>query len=152
MDHVAIMRKSWGMLPKILSGEKTIESRWFKNKSSPWGKIKAGDIIYLKNSGETVSVRVGVRKMIQFENLNPEKVRGILNKYGKEDGIGNNAKEKYFNLFKDKRYCLLVFLEKPEKILPFKINKKGFGVMAAWMCVEDIEKVKDRSSVPKSIL
>ena len=25
MDHVAIMQKSWGLLPKILSGEKTIE-------------------------------------------------------------------------------------------------------------------------------
>lgn len=30
MEHVAIMKKSWGLTRKILSGEKTIESRWYR--------------------------------------------------------------------------------------------------------------------------
>lgn len=132
MDHVAIMMKSWGLLPKIISGEKTIESRWYKNKSAPWRNINPGDTVYFKNSGEKVTVKVKVKEVKSFENLNSDMVRGILEKYGKEDGIDDV--EKYYEMFKDKKYCLLIFLGKPEKIKPFEINKKGFGAMAAWMC------------------
>jgi ASC-1-like (ASCH) protein len=144
MDHVAIMKKSWGLIPKILSGEKTIESRWYKNKSAPWGKIKVGDVIYFRNTGEKVSVRVRVRKVLSFENLNSAKTREILDKYGEEDGIED--KEKYFNLFKDKKYCLLIFLDKPESIEPFEINKKGFGAMAAWISTNRIDNIKSLGS------
>jgi len=48
MNHIAIMRKSWGLAEKILTGEKTIESRWYETRRAPWGKIKKGDIVYLK--------------------------------------------------------------------------------------------------------
>lgn len=140
MDHVAIMRKSWGLVPKILSGEKTIESRWYKNKSAPWGKIKTGDTIYFKNSGEPVTVTGTVTGVEEFRDLDSEKVRRILQKYGEDDGITDI--NKYYRLFKDKKYCLLIFLEKPERIEPFEVNKKSYGSMAAWMCVENIEKVK----------
>jgi ASC-1-like (ASCH) protein len=144
LDHIAIMKKSWGLLPKILSGKKTIESRWYKNKSAPWGKINKGDIVYFKNSGEPVTVRARVSKVLSFENLNKNKVREILYKYGKEDGINQNDLENFFNLFKDKRYCMLVFLDKPKLIEPFGINKKGFGAMAAWITLPDIGVLKTR--------
>lgn len=140
MDHVAIMRKSWGLVPKILSGEKVIESRWYKNKAVPWGKINTGDTIYFKNTGEGVSVKAKVRKILTFENLIPEKVEWILEKYGKEDGITNT--ETYYDLFKNKKYCMLIYIEKPEVIEPFEINKKGFGAMAAWIYVDDINRIK----------
>jgi ASC-1-like (ASCH) protein len=139
VDHVAIMKKSWGLLPKILSGEKKIESRWYKNKATPWGKIKTGDTVYFKNSGEMITVKADVEKVISFENLKPEKVKELLKEFGKEDGIDDN--KKYYDLFKNKRYCMLVFLVKPIKVQPFEIDKKGFGAMAAWMCMEDIRKI-----------
>jgi ASC-1-like (ASCH) protein len=140
MDHVAIMRKSWGLVPKILSGEKIIESRWYKNKAAPWGKINTGDVVYFKNTGEAVSVRADVSKVLSFEDLTPDKVREILEKYGKDDGIDDI--EKYYEMFKEKKYCLLIFLGRSLKVDPFWINKKGFGAMAAWICVEDINKIK----------
>ena len=136
MNHVAIMRKSWGLLPKIISGEKTIESRWYKNKVAPWGKISAGDVIYFKNSGEPVTVKVNVVKVLQFENLTLKKIRELLIKYGKEIGISD------YEMFNDKKYCLLIFLDNPKKIKPFEINKQGFGNMAAWICVEDVDRIK----------
>jgi len=142
MEHLAIMRKSWGLLPKILSGEKRIESRWYKNKYSPWDKIGKGDIVYFKNSGDPVSLKVGVDKVIQFSNLAPQKVREILEKYGKEDGLGIEDVPKFFQIFKDKRYCILVFLKDPEKIKPFEVNKEGFGMMSAWITVDNISKLR----------
>lgn len=142
--HVAIMRKSWGLTQKILSGEKTIESRWYMNRYRPWGDINRGDIVYFKDSGVPVRIRATVDKVIQIENLTPKKVREILNQYAKADGLGVKSEniESYFELFKNKKYCLLVFLSHPKEIKPFEINKSGFGAMAAWITVASLDKIK----------
>jgi hypothetical protein len=143
--HVAIMRKSWNLTSKIFLGEKTIESRWYMNRYKPWGCIENGDDIYFKDSGELVKLKAKVEKVMQFESLTPFKVKQILNKYGKADGMKNKEEiDSYFQMFKDKKYCLLIFLSKPEQIEPFEINKTGFGSMAAWITIEDIEKIKRR--------
>ncbi len=142
MDHVAIMKKSWKLTEKILFGKKKIESRWYKSKYSPWGKIKKGDIVYFKDSGEPVSIKAKVEKVITFSDLTPKKIKQILNKYAKDDGIDKNQLPKFFKRFKDKKYCLLIFLKDPKKIKPFYINKTGFGMMSAWLVVEDINKIK----------
>jgi len=66
----------------------------------------------------------------------------ILIQFGAEDGLGPGDIEKFYKLFKDKRYCILVFLKDVESIKPFEINKKGFGIMSAWICIDDIKKIK----------
>lgn len=142
MDHVAIMKKSWGLTQKILSGQKKIESRWYKNKHSPWGQIKEGDAIYLKDSGGPVSVKAKVEKVISFSDLTPGKVKQVLSQYGGDCGIEKDKIKEFFEVFKNKRYCLLVFLKNPEKIEPFEIDKTGFGVMSAWLTVENINRIK----------
>jgi len=142
MEHLAIMRKSWGLLPKILSGEKIIESRWYKNKYSPWGKISKKDVVYFKNSGDPVSVRAAVSNVMTFSDLTPKKVSEILSDYGQKDGIPRSELNKYYEMFRDKKYCLLIFLKEPEKVTPFEISKKGFGAMSAWISVDDINSIK----------
>lgn len=136
------MKKSWGLLEKILFGKKTIESRWYMHKVKPWDAIGKGEMIYFKNSGEPVTVRAEVDYVLQFENLNSDKVKEILGKYGEADGIERRDLEKYYELFKDKRYCMLIGLRKVEAVEPFGIDKTGFGVMAAWLVVESVEQVK----------
>lgn len=142
MHHLAIMRKSWGLLPKILTGEKTIESRWYKNKYSPWNRIKKGDMVYFKNSGEPVTIKSEVYSVVQYSDLRPKKVKEILNEYGAKDGLDIDEIDKYYKMFKDKNYCLLVFLKNPQKIEPFDIDKNGFGAMSAWITIDDINKIK----------
>lgn len=144
MDHVAIMKKSWGLLPKILSGEKTVESRWYKNRSAPWDKIKPGDALWFKDSGAPVTVKVRVTKVLQFDNLTPQKTKQILKKYGQAD-LGVNLKNlppSVKQYFQGKRYCLLIFFDRVKEVTPFEINKAGFGAMSAWLCVERIEEIK----------
>ena len=142
MEHLAIMKKSWNLTNKILTGEKKIESRWYKNKYSPWDKIKEDETIYFKDSGCPVTIKAKVDKVLQFDNLNPEKVKKILDEYGFIDGIESDKIQKFFERFKDKRYCMLIFLKNPQKIQPFNINKKGFGMMSAWITLNDINKIK----------
>lgn len=144
MDHVAIMKKSWGLIPKILDGRKKIESRWGVNKCVPWGRVKKGDRVYFKNSGEKVTVVAEVEKILEFNNLNPSLVKSILKKYGGEDGIASGDINSTFEWAKNKRYCTLIFLKKVREVVPFKIDKRGFGTGAAWLWVKNINKIKKR--------
>lgn len=142
MEHIAIMKKSWGLTQKILSGKKKIESRWYTTKVSPWDRIKIGETIYFKDSGGKIKVKAIVEQVIQFSDLTSEKVKEILNTYGPNIGIGIDNIHPFFERFKDKKYCILIFLKNPQAIEPFNIDKTGFGARAAWISVECVRKLK----------
>lgn len=142
MDHVAIMKKSWGLTNKILTGQKSIESRWYSVKYKPWGSIKKGETIYFKDSGERVRLRAEVGKVMQFANLTSNKVKEILDKYGGNDGLEREKIPEFFRGFENKKYCILIFLKNPREIRPFEIDKAGFGAMSAWITVNSISKIR----------
>jgi len=145
MEHLAILKKSWNFLPKILAGEKKIESRWYKSRHAPWDKVRANEAVYFKESGEPVTIVSEVDRVLQFSELGPQKVRELLEKYGAEIGIEKSRIPYFVETFKDKKYCMLIFLKNPQKIEPFEIDKTGFGIMSAWVCVEGIDKIKAKS-------
>lgn len=127
------MSKQFGdLIPRILNGRKKIESRWSKNKIAPWDKVKPNDTVYFKNSGGPVIAKAAVSKVLQFDNLNPVKIKKILDKWPLVT----------YEWAKNKRYCVLIFLKNPHRVISFKINKTGFGSATAWVCVEDINRVK----------
>lgn len=142
MDHVAIMKKSWRLTEKILTGEKTLEERWYKFKRPPYGVVKAGDTIYFKDSGKPVSIKAEITKALQFENLTPKKSEEIVKKYANADLGGKKITPAIKEYTSNKNYCVIVFFENAKKIKPFEINKKGFGLMAAWITVDNINKIK----------
>ena len=138
MTHLAIMNKQLGLIDEILSGRKTIESRWYKNKICPWDRINAGDTVYFKDSGAPVTANATVSKVLQFTELNQEKFTHIIKTYG--DAIAMRTRE-YNDYYQSKNYCVLVFLQDPVKVKPFRIDKKGYGTSAAWLCIEDIKDI-----------
>ena len=142
MDHVAIMNKKWRLIPKILSGKKTIESRWYKFRRDPWNNVAKGETVYFKNSGEAVSAKAKVFKVEQFEHLDESKIRTILETYSQEIGFEKNKVEENTEFYKGKKYCILMWLEKAEAVSPFEINKSGFGIGAAWISVDKVERIK----------
>lgn len=143
MQHIAIMKKEWNLIDKILNREKTIESRWYGSKKVPWNKVKKGEIIYFKNSGESVSVRAEVANVKQYENYTEKELRKIIEDYGEKGRISFVwSEQEVFDWAKGKKYCILVFLKNPQKIKPFNISKKGFGNMASWVCIDNINNIK----------
>lgn len=140
MEHIAIMRKSWKLTEKILTGTKKIESRWYAAKYPPWDRIQAGETVYFKDSGQPVTIKATVDRVLQISELTPQKVREILDKHGKDDGIENTSY--FYELFKNKKHCMLIFLKEPQKVESFNIDKRGFGMQAAWLCVKDVNKIK----------
>lgn len=140
MDHVAIMNKAWKLIPKIVNGNKTIESRWYVNKIKPWNSIKAGENVYFKNSGEPITVSAVVSKVLQYENLDESQFNDIMEKYA--DGIQLIERE-YDEYYQSKNYCILIFLKDVKQLeRPFHISKKGFGSACAWMCIDNINNIK----------
>ena len=139
MDHLAILKKSRKLSQKIIIGEKSIESRWYKFKRNPWNKIRKGETIYFKDSGDPVCFKAKVENVLQFDNLTLEKVKKIVTKYGDKICLSKTRDEQFWEHFKNKNYCILMFLKNVKKIEPFNINKKGYGLMNAWICVENIK-------------
>ena len=142
MEHLAIMKKSWGLTKKILDGRKKIESRWYSVKYKPWDAIKKGETVYFKDSGGPVRIKADIGKVMQFADLTPKRVKEILDEYGRDDGIEREKTPEFFERFKDKKYCILIFLKNPREIEPFEIDKTGFGAMSAWLTVDNISKIK----------
>ncbi len=142
MHHVAIMNKSWKLIPQILSSKKTIESRWYQTRRAPWGAIKAGDTIYFKNSGEPVTAVATVADVLAFDGLPRKKLTQLLAQYGGSPGICFSSPTQALRWTSGKRYGILIFLKNPRTVKPFKVNKQGFGNACAWMTVSNIASLR----------
>ena len=130
MDHIAIMNKKIGLITKILSGEKIIESRWSKNKIAPWDKIHPNDTVYFKESGGSIIAKAHVSRVLQFNHLDLHKFNYIVKKFGSDICLQNTE---YDSWYQSKNYVTLVFLKKTTKVKPFNIDKSGFGSGCAWI-------------------
>jgi hypothetical protein len=139
MDHIAILDKKRNLLSKIISHEKTIESRWYQTKRTPWHNIKKNDVVYFKDAGWLITVKARVKDVLFFDDLNKDKVLMILKKYGRAIGFTNLEYTEYYD---KKNYCILIFLEDVQEIKPFDIDKAGFGNACAWITVKDIKNIR----------
>ncbi len=138
MHHVAIMKKSWNLIEKILAGQKTIESRWYQTRRSPWDKIHKGDRVFFKNAGEPLQAQAAVEDVLQFSLNTIDDIKKVIRTYG--DGIKLVQSDPTLWVSIPK-YCILIFLKNPKKIEhPFHIDKKGFGSAAAWLTMPDIQE------------
>ncbi len=145
--HIAIMKSSWKLLPKILSGEKTVESRWYKTKACPWNRVSPGDTIYFKDSGKPVTLKARVTRVQQYILESSEDATHLFLQIKNKDlGIKaltqKDIPQHVLDYISNKKYAIFVSFDNVQKIEPFNINKKGFGVQAAWLCVEDINFIK----------
>ncbi len=139
MQHVAIMRNQ-KLINLILNGQKTIESRWYVNRICPWDRVHQNDTIYFKLSGGKVLAKAKVDKVLQFSNLNKNIFAKIIKQYGKAIGFTNMPD---YQKYKNKKYCILIFLKEAHPVQkPFDIDKTGFGISSAWLCIDNINKIR----------
>ncbi len=94
--------------------------------------------MYFKESGNPVTLKANVSKVLFFDNLNKEKIREILNEYGERICVPITYAEKLIG----KNFCTLVFINEVRSVEPFNIDKKGYGLMAAWIAVENINSIR----------
>lgn len=139
MDHVAIMTPSWRLIPKILSGEKSIESRWYQTRRTPWDKIFVGDRVFFKHSGRPVVAQASVSNVWQLEINSLSDAETIVKQFGSRIALVNPDVSTWEKL---PRFCVLIQLINPITTAPFQIDKRGFGAGAAWITCKDIERIR----------
>ncbi len=128
MKHIAILRQPFFNM--VLSGEKTIESRWSMHKVAPYGKVKVGDLILLKETGKDVTATARV-KDVKYYELTPFVAEDIKMNFGKEIGID---KFENWEVYAHKNYCTLIWLEDVKKIDPIQVPRSNG---AGWIVVKD---------------
>ncbi len=79
---------------------------------------------------------------LQYEIKNNEHALEVMKKHAKKDlGLETIPKE-ITDYARDKNYAIFIFLKNARKIEPFKIDKTGYGLMSAWITVDNINKIK----------
>jgi hypothetical protein len=140
MHHIAIMNPKTCPVADVISRKKTIESRWYNTRRAPWNSVTPGDTIYFKESGKRIAAQAGVSKVQQFENLKPQEIQQLIREHGSK--IAPVHMSEFKEHVKDKKYCVLIFLKNAKAVEPFEIDKRGYGNAAAWLVVENINKIK----------
>src|ERR1700694_3972429 len=85
-EHIAILSHK-SVLDKIISGEKTIESRFSRVKSLPYGHIAAGDKVYFKLSGGPILGSATIHAVEEYDNLTPSHIEKLAKNYERELAI-----------------------------------------------------------------
>ncbi len=127
MQHIAIMRQPF--FDMVISGEKSIESRWSQSRRAPYNRVKVGDEILFKLTGQPVTATAKVAHVRYYE-LTPELVDDIRLRYGKE--IGTDRFDDWEGT-RNKKYCTLIWLCDVKKTKPIEVPRSNG---AGWIVLE----------------
>ncbi|MHC4573489.1 MAG: ASCH domain-containing protein [Planctomycetota bacterium] len=128
--HLVILKKPY--LEAILTGRKSIESRFTMTKRAYFGRALPGDKLFLKASSGPVCGRATVAAVKNFENLTPKKIAELRKLYNHDIG-GSEA------IWRSKANCrfgMLVWLKEVEPVKPVRIHKRDWR---AWVVLTEKE-------------
>jgi len=109
--HLAILTKPY--LEKIVAGQKTIESRFSRARVPPFNKVRAGDVVFLKEVAGPVHA-VALTSHVQFFGpLGPSEAEQIMEEYRQGLQLDSDFK----TAKQDSLYATLISLE---VVLPLK--------------------------------
>ena len=103
-EHVAIVRS--GVAARLLSGEKTIESRFTRTRRPPFDSVSVGDVIHFKVSGGDVIGTSRVRRLVRYADLTPTRLRSLERRYGRRLA----TTPAYWTQRRDCRFGVLIWL------------------------------------------
>ena len=130
-SHIAILSHK-SVLDKILSGEKTIESRFSRVKSVPFGQTAAGDIVYFKLSGGPVLGQARIGKVEEYDNLTPRQIEDLAKRYRQELALS----EDFLARKMESKFASLLFLEGVEASEPWTYKQGG---RSGWIVLSSYE-------------
>lgn len=125
--HLVILKKPY--LEMILSGEKTIESRLTRAKTAAFGRVAAGDKLFLKVSAGPVCAVATAAEVKYYPHLTPADITQIERRYGQAIG-GTDA---LWERMMDRTCGFLVWLADVKPIEPVRIVKKDWR---AWVVLK----------------
>lgn len=133
VKHLAIFKGEGA--EKILTGKKTIESRFSRNRIAPFGVVSSGDLVYIKPSGGQIIGQFRVKKVIFIDNVDIGEIREIKKKYGGQIAVD----EGYWKGKVNAKYATLIFIGNSSRFItsPIKPVKKD---LRGWMVLNVLTK------------
>lgn len=124
--HLAVVAQPY--LGWILTGEKTIESRFSKNRVAPYESVKTGDVVALKASGRPVTAvcRIGT---VEFYALTAGVFRQIRRRYSA--ALCTDAE--FWRTRATSRYATIMRLSDVREITPVYCGKRD---RRGWVTVD----------------
>lgn len=141
--HLVILKKPY--LDAILSGRKRIESRFSITRRYAFGRVLAGDRLFLKVSSGPVCGTATVAAVKNFENLTPRRILEIKQQYNHHIG----GRDEIWQSKMDSKFGFLVWLKDVTSIEPVRISKKDWR---AWVVLTEKENfgLLDRDTAKKT--
>lgn len=127
-NHLSILKP--GFIDAILAGSKTIECRLSRMGIIPHRKVKAGDLLWLKESAGPIRAVAAVGEVRGFEDLTPVRIDWLRRRFGR--GIG--APAAFWRRYGDARFATLMWLVNVCPLHPFSVRKadrRAWVVLAA---------------------
>lgn len=115
--HLAIFAEPF--LAMVLSGEKTIESRFSRNRCAPYGEIGDGDIILLKEVAGPIC-GIALARRTWCYDLVTEPIDRIRDRFG----VGIRADDEFWASRAEALYATLIELDAPASITPVSCDKR----------------------------
>mgnify|MGYP000846751209 CR=1 FL=1 len=136
MQHLAVFTK--GVIDQILTGQKTIESRFSKFQFAPYKRVSPGDEIFMKESGGKVKGKFIAAQVLFFEGLNPQKIADLRRRYAQALKVDDS----FWRQKKNSQYATLLFVKNPEALTnPLVLDKHD---KRAWVVLSDVPGVSSR--------
>ena len=128
--HLVIFKKSY--LDAILTGRKTVESRFYQTNQKHLSQINPGDKLFLKASSGPVTAEATVADVKFYDNLNPALIEQIKAKHNKQI-LGDDP---YWKQKSNARFGILCRLKDVRPITPRFIRKFDWR---AWVVLSKTE-------------
>jgi hypothetical protein len=127
--HLAIFSEPF--LSLLLSGKKTIESRFSINKLSPFQKVTKGDIVFAKKTGGEVCGFFLVGETKYFAQPTQKKLTELKQLYS--DGICANEVSNFWIERRNARFISLLDVKYASYTPPIRIDKRD---RTAWVVLK----------------
>jgi adenylate kinase family enzyme len=115
--HVAIFSQPF--LDYVLTGTKTVDSRFSKNRIAPYDHVASGDMILIKQTGGPVIGVCSAERVWCYE-LDKAILKDIKNRFGRLIC----ANEEFWRSRRERSYGTLILLRDVRPVAPFLIDKK----------------------------
>lgn len=138
--HLAIFTRN--AIKAIVSGQKTVETRFSKKKIAPFGMINSGDIVYMKPPGEELAGQFVATKIISIEGLDSKDWEWIKQEFGNKISFGSVAEMKnYFKEHEASKYVSIIAISKVEQFItsPIKIIKRD---LRGWLVIDNEKHIE----------
>jgi hypothetical protein len=120
-------------LTRVLSGEKTIESRFLRVRAAPFDRVTPGDLLLLKQVGGPIVAEAAAAAVRQFAHLTPARVLELTDAFRDELRLDAD----FTAHAQAARYAVLVWLADVRRLtLPRPYAKRD---RRGWVVLPEIE-------------